>query len=435
MKVSLNRDNAVIAALIVGLLIGLALGAYVFYAIFPADVIMKNASPKFLNSDPVSQTPQYRDFYVVRAANKYQHDVQTGVPDQLRGAEDVLGVTSGDTSMEEAIAMVRASEKVVSKENNSDGDAGLFTRNEELAMGALAGALDKALQSGNYPKIDPSKYAPLQSKTTVRIVGAVVWLLLSGLGVWLILWMNRRTRSGESVAQPEGFFSPQARSAQSHNSASWREPAPAQDPMAPIRTPDLAAHNSTVNLSPTSPGSGSSTGDARPSAGDAKPSIFAAPSARLTSPVISGEAPISTFAPTVYRHGDDHYDEDFAINGPLGELVGECGASIADRLGLDAPSRVSALSLWVFDKNDFQSTTKVLMTNYAWNDTVTRSKLKARGEAVQAMDGGVIEILTSTLRVEAQVSDLTYNTDKNPDHGYFQNVTLTFRVFKRQASA
>ena len=428
MKVSLNRDNAVIAALIVGLLIGLALGAYVFYAIFSADVIMKNASPKFLNSDPVSQTPQYRDFYVVRAANKYQHDVQTGVPDQLRGAEDVLGVTSGDTSMEEAIAMVRASEKVVGKENNSDGDAGLFTRNEELAMGALAGALDKALQSGNYPKIDPSKYAPLQSKTTVRIVGAVVWLLLSGLGVWLILWMNRRTRSGESVAQTTGLFS------KSVESLTFREPAQ-HDPVALTRTPDSVAHNSTVNLSPTSPGAAPSAGDARPSAGDARPSIFAAPSSRLTSPVISGEAPISTFAPTVYRHGDDHYDEDFAINGPLGELVGECGASIADRIGLDAPSRVSALSLWVFDKNDFQSTTKVLMTNYAWNDTVTRSKLKARGEAVQAMDGGVIEILTSTLRVEAQVSDLTYNTDKNPDHGYFQNVTLTFRVFKRQASA
>jgi hypothetical protein len=189
----------------------------------------------------------------------------------------------------------------------------------------------------------------------------------------------------------------------------------------PASSPGTVAHNATVNMSPTSPGTASS--------------MFASPSSRITTPIITGETPVATFAPTVYRHGDDHYDEDFAINGAMGELIGECGASIADRIGLDSPSRVSALSLWVFDKNDFQSTTKVLMTDYVWNDTVTRSKLKARGDAVLAMDGGVVEILTSMLRVEVQVSDLTLNTDKNPDHGYFQNVTLTFRVFKRQTPA
>ena len=410
MKLHIDRGSVVITAILVGLIVGLFAGTYVFVAVIPTESILNSASPGYLTSDAVLLSPQYREFYVVRAAEKYQRDQQVGLPDPLRGALDVLGVTTGDTTIDDAVSMVRFAEKVAQRENNSDGDAGMFTRNEELAMGTLANAIDQARQLGNYPKIDYSQYAPMQRKTLYRIAGALGLILLLVAGGALIVWMDHRKQAVSGLSAI-GSINRESESEQPQD-----PPSTAPTPLA-ISSSAQVGRVATVNLSPTSPG--------------VPTSIFAPPVSRQSSTLIAPDSPIATFAPTVYRHGDDRYDEDFAINGQMGELLGECGASIADRIGLDNPSRVSALSLWVFDKNDFQSTTKVLMTEYAYHDSVTRSKLRIRGDAVQAIEGGVIEILTSTMRVEIQVSDLAHNADKNPDRGYFQNVTLTFRVFRR----
>lgn len=410
----MNRGIVLFTAIMAGLIIGLFAGAYIYYAWVPPESILRNASPKYLNYDPTSQTPQYRDFYVVRAAEKYQRDLQQGSPNPLRGAYDVLGVTTGDTSIDEAISMARTTEKVANKENNVDQDAGQFTKNEELAIGALASALEAAKQAGSYPRIDPSKYPPLVARTTTRIVGLLIFLVLAFVAGAIVYFVDRTVRA--RALSP----APALHDSRTLPMDGYRD-QPSTQPVTQNQPPGPVQHSITVNMSSTSPGS------AGPGFGAAKP--------HTTAPVATAEAPIAAFAPTIYRHGDDHYDEDFAINGQMGELIGECGASIADRIGLDSPSRVSALSLWVFDKNDFQSTTKVLMTDYAWNDPITRSKLKARGDAVQAMDGGVVEILTSMLRVEIQVHDLVLNTDNNPPDGYFQSATLTFTVYRRQPTA
>ncbi len=410
----MNRGIVVLTALMAGLILGLFAGAYIYYAWMPPDSILKNASPKYLNFDSTNLTPQYRDFYIVRAAEKYQRGLQQGLPNPLQGAYDVLGVTTGDTTIDEAITMVRLTEKVANHEVNIAGDTGQFTRNEQLALVALGDALVSARQSGNYPKVDPSKYPPLVARTTTRIIGLLIFVLLAGVAGGAIYLVDHSVKSrAPSVA---GVLN----EPQTLPVADYQD-HPTTPLASPAQQPITVPHNIAVNMNPTSPGTaGSAFGTAQP---------------HTSVPVAPAEAPIASFAPTVYRHGDDHYDEDFAINGAMGELIGECGASIADRIGLDSPSRVSALSLWVFDKNDFQSTAKLLLTDFGWNDPVTRSKLKARGEAVQAMDGGVVEILTSMLRVEVQVHDLVLNSDNNPPNGYFQSVTLTFTVYKRQPAA
>lgn len=414
MRFNMNRGIVLFTAIMAGLIIGLFAGAYIYYAWVPPESILRNASPKYLNYDPTNQTPQYRDFYVVRAAEKYQRDLQQGASNPLRGAYDVLGVTTGDTSIDEAISMARSTETVANKENNVDQDAGQFTKNEELAIGALASALEAAKQAGTYPKIDPSKYPPLVARTTTRIIGLLIFFVLAVVAGVIVYFVDHTVKVRTAAMAP-ALHDPRTMPMDGY------QERPTLQPMTQSQPPGPVQHSSTVNLGSTSPGS------AGPGFGVALP--------HTTVPVAAAEAPISTFAPTIYRHGDDHYDEDFAINGQMGELIGECGASIADRIGLDSPSRVSAISLWVFDKNDFQSTTKVLMTDYAWNDPITRSKLKARGDAVEAMDGGVVEILTSMLRVEIQVHDLVLNTDNNPPAGYFQSVTLTFTVYRRQPAA
>jgi hypothetical protein len=398
----LNRGFVIVTAILAGLIIGLYAGAYIYITLVPTDTIINNAAPKQLRSDPVGLSPQYRDFYVVRAATRYQHDQQIGYPDPLKGAYDVLGVTTGDTSIDEAIEMVRTAEKVAIKENSVDGEAGQFTKNDELALGTLAAALEQAKATNTFPKPDTMKYAPLIARNTTRIVGAIILLILGAFAFLVIYVVDKlvNARSTQTIPvtpRPPGLQQPLN-----------------EVPVVPMQTQKMAAPASR----PTSPGTPGGGAQSIPMT-----SVAAVETALLTPP------------PTMYRHGDDHYDEDFAINGPMGELIGECGATIADRIGLETPARVSALSLWVFDKNDFQSTTKVLMTEYAWNDQAVRNKLSVKGDAVQAQEGGVVEIMTSTLRVEVQVTQLNFNGDQSLPNSYFQNVTLTFNVYRRSPAA
>jgi hypothetical protein len=415
MKANLNRGAVIFTSIVAGMIIGLFAGIYIYTAWVPADTILKNASPKYLNNDAVTFTPQYRDFYVVRAAEKYQRDVQAGASDPLQGAYDVLGLTTGDTSIDDAVKMVTLTKQVVGKDVNAKGAGSIFTQNEQLAVDSLLSALVGAQERKSYPTVDFSRYGPVVERNTLRLVGFLLLLALALVAFLVIFWVDRRVSGGNFPPMPAPF-----------TRASRGSPNPMPREVYVSAAPGNS--NITVDVSPTAPGTIGVVPTPPPAAAAPAPAAVAA------QPV-AVETPLSTFAPTVYRHGDDHFDEDFAINGPMGELIGECGASIADRVGVDSPARVSALSLWVFDKNDFQSTTKVLMTDFAWNDPVIRGKLKSRGDAVLAVNNGVVEILTTMLRVEVQVKDLVLNSDNNPPQGYFQNVSLTFTVYKRQAGA
>jgi hypothetical protein len=400
MKMNLNRGAVIFASIVAGLLIGLFAGAYIYYAWIPSELILRDAPPRVLAHDYVSQTPQYRDIYVVRVANAYQGDTRLNDPNALLNAYQMLGVTVGDATLDQAIAMVREAADVALVENQKDGDLGRFSKNDELALKTLTDGMQAAKDAGKGPVVDPSLSAPARDRNTSRLVGFIILLLLAlGLGtvVYLVDHRAGSVRGVTTNVNTTVTVQPNARV----------QSEPAIPP----------ALNAATNTSPTAPGTTAT--------------VRVVPAQR-TAQTASQEKPIVTFAPTTYRYGDDHYDEDFAINGNMDELIGECGASIADRLGLDTPARVSALALWVFDKNDFQSTTKVLMTDFAYNDSVVKAKLKSRGDAVLATDNGVVEIMTSTLRVEVLVSDLQYNADNNPPHGYFQNVTLTYQVYKRQ---
>jgi hypothetical protein len=145
--------------------------------------------------------------------------------------------------------------------------------------------------------------------------------------------------------------------------------------------------------------------------------------------ITNSEQLISTFS-TQFEIGNDNYDEDFPITGANGELIGELGATAGERVGLEMPYKVVVILIWLFDKLDFHSTTKVLMTDHAYNDSVIKDKLKSRGDLILARNG-VLEIVTSTMRVEVEVSGLDFAPIGNEPHGYFENVNLQFRVYRR----
>jgi hypothetical protein len=133
---------------------------------------------------------------------------------------------------------------------------------------------------------------------------------------------------------------------------------------------------------------------------------------------------------TTYLIGDDLFDDSFSIDSPNGEFLGECGVGIADTIGVGEPKRVSAFEVWLFDKNDIQTVTKVVMSAHAMNDNTTSARLAAKGEPVLAHPGQTIELLTKTLRMAVRVMDMDYGTGHLPENSFFQRITLELAIWE-----
>jgi hypothetical protein len=136
----------------------------------------------------------------------------------------------------------------------------------------------------------------------------------------------------------------------------------------------------------------------------------------------SGEErpPLSQYK-TVYAIGDDRYDMSFSIENEAGDFLGECGVGISETLGSESPSRVTALEVWLFDKNDIRTLTKVLMSEQCYNDAALRAKLAPKGEAILVHPGDVVPLVTQTLKINARIDDVVYGDSSK---GYFQQMTI-----------
>jgi hypothetical protein len=141
-----------------------------------------------------------------------------------------------------------------------------------------------------------------------------------------------------------------------------------------------------------------------------------------------GGTPIAQWM-TTYLVGDDLFDDSFSIDSPSGEFLGECGVGIADTIGVGEPKRVSAFEVWLFDKNDIQTVTKVLMSAHAMNDESTYARLEAKGEPVMAAHGGTVALDTKTLKMTVRVMDMDYGTGHLPENSFFQRITLELAVW------
>lgn len=149
---------------------------------------------------------------------------------------------------------------------------------------------------------------------------------------------------------------------------------------------------------------------------------------RLGQSLGSSDEPIATFR-TIYTLGDDLYDDSFSIEGPNGEFMGECGVGIGDIIGVGEPKKVSAFEVWLFDKNDIQTVTNVLMSDYSYNDEATRARISTKGEPILSESGGVIELTTESLRLEARIVDLTYGEGALPSGSFFERIAIELRAW------
>jgi hypothetical protein len=145
-----------------------------------------------------------------------------------------------------------------------------------------------------------------------------------------------------------------------------------------------------------------------------------------------GLAPPITQTMTTYVLGDDLYDESFSIDTQAGEFMGEYGVGVSEAIGVGDPKKVTALEIWLFDKNDIKTATKVLMSNHAFNDPTIRARLEPKGELVIVEPQSQILLETATLQLLATVVDLEYGRGPLPDDSYFERITLELAIWPRQ---
>ena len=148
-------------------------------------------------------------------------------------------------------------------------------------------------------------------------------------------------------------------------------------------------------------------------------------------PVSTEQAPMAQFMAS-YKAGDDLFDDSFSVDSPSGEFLGECGVGISETIGVGVPKKVTAFEVWLFDKNDIQTVTKVLMSAHAFNDPTIRQKLEAKGEPFEANSGGQTILETATLKLVARVVDMAYGQGAFPENSFFDSLVLELAIWQKQ---
>jgi hypothetical protein len=153
-------------------------------------------------------------------------------------------------------------------------------------------------------------------------------------------------------------------------------------------------------------------------------------------PVVAGgeniaTVPIARFR-TTYVLGHDTYDDSFSIENSSGDFLGECGVSIAESLGTEAPKNVTAFEVWLFDKNDIRTITKVIMSDHAFFDDALKAKLAPKGEPVLARENETVVLETATLIINAEVTELTYGTGTLPPQSFFERFTIELSAWSKE---
>ncbi len=154
--------------------------------------------------------------------------------------------------------------------------------------------------------------------------------------------------------------------------------------------------------------------------------------AERTDYVSMGESPPISQYMTTYMLGDDLFDDSFSVDSAAGEFLGECGVGIAETAGPGEPKRVNAFEVWLFDKNDIQTVTKVVMSESAYHDVTTHDRLSAKGDPVLAEVDKPVILETAKLRLSARIVDLMYGDDPMlPEHSYFNQVTIELAIWSK----
>lgn len=133
-----------------------------------------------------------------------------------------------------------------------------------------------------------------------------------------------------------------------------------------------------------------------------------------------------------YTYGLDTYDDSFSIENANGDFLGECGVGISESIGTDSPKNVTAFEVWLFDKNDIRTVTKVIMSDHAFFDEALKAKLAPKGEPVLARENEVIVLETASLIINAEIKDMQYGTGTLPPQSFFERFAIELSAWAKE---
>ncbi len=126
--------------------------------------------------------------------------------------------------------------------------------------------------------------------------------------------------------------------------------------------------------------------------------------------------------------GNDNYETSFSIENADQRFVGECGIGILEGFASGSPKRVLAFDVWLFDKTDIRTISVPVMSEYAFNDDVLRSKLPRLAVPVMTEEGKTFDLETSAILVKARILELDYG-DGPPDNSYFASLRVRLTAY------
>ena len=141
--------------------------------------------------------------------------------------------------------------------------------------------------------------------------------------------------------------------------------------------------------------------------------------------------PLAQF-PTEFNIGYDTYDDSFSIETASGEFLGECGVGISESIGIADPKKVTAFEVWLFDKNDIRTVTKVIMSEHAYHDDALRAKLAPKGEAVLARSDETIVLETASLIINARIVEMEYGSSELPPQSFFNRLVIELAAWAKE---
>lgn len=144
-----------------------------------------------------------------------------------------------------------------------------------------------------------------------------------------------------------------------------------------------------------------------------------------------GEKSIGRFT-TRYEYGNDNFDMSFSIQLPDNTYLGECGVGVGEIL-LDQPHQhVGAFEVWLFDKDDIQTVTKLIVSEALADNPDAVAALSERGEIIVAREGETFELETASLRVRARIRSLKYGDNPSLEpNSYFERLEVELEPFQK----
>ncbi|MDM8532599.1 hypothetical protein QUF63_15625 [Anaerolineales bacterium HSG25] len=157
----------------------------------------------------------------------------------------------------------------------------------------------------------------------------------------------------------------------------------------------------------------------------------AAEMARKKEIVYEGEGvpPILQWSST-YTLGRNPYDESFTLETEAGDFLGEAGIGMNNVVEGSSSGQVKDFDVWVFDKTDINTYSRIVMSEAAYNDEELRNRVELNplAKAISAKQGDSTTIESKTMRIEVKLDEVELDETKL----FFNNLKITINVFLQE---